>query len=127
MHKHLFIVGDLGRTPAEPRDKPTAQKKAPTSTNETGANTAEAATLWNNLDNDIAAGEPEMPAISEVEWEAAFPGQRVLHRRVPNRQRLAMRFAQGMVRAVNRGDYSVAVVFFNRLHNIPRKASGGAS
>lgn len=28
MHKSLLVIGDLGRIPAEPRDKPTTQKNA---------------------------------------------------------------------------------------------------
>lgn len=64
----------------------------------------------------------ELPA---SEWEVAFPGQRV-HRGLPNKQRLAMHFTQGMCRAVARGDFEVAIIYFNRLYGIrSREACGG--
>lgn len=62
---------------------------------------------------------------SEEEWQAAFPGQSV-HRRMPNRQRIAMHLAKAMCRAVVRGDFEVAVVYFDRLHGIPRSMKGAA-
>lgn len=53
---------------------------------------------------------PNIVDPSDAAWEAAFPGQAILTNGCPNRPRLAMRWAQAMVRAAAIGDFVVAAI-----------------
>ena len=83
--------------------------------------TAEAPFDANEQDNRIrtaSASEgnfPEANAFSLADFEAAFPGQIILPNGMPNRPRLAMRWAQAMIRAVAVDDILVAEIYMRRM------------
>lgn len=122
--REFFLVGNLGRPPAELCDKPIDQKNTAEAFERPAAKASCEAPLNHKPEDrsDEAAIDPCLSA-SEEEWQAAFPGQAV-HRRIPNRQRIAMHLAKAMCRAVVRGDFEVAVVYFDRLHGVPRSTKG---
>lgn len=70
----------------------------------------------------------ELDAFTLGELEQAFTGQKILPDGRPNRPRLAMRWAQAMVRAVAVGDIVIAEICrrgMNRAH-APKLAAGGS-